>query len=34
MLVCIGCDRPSKVKRVRLGGKAITRVCKKCEREF
>lgn len=34
MLVCIGCDRPSKVKRVRHGGKSITRVCKKCEREF
>ena len=34
MLVCVGCDRPSKVKRVRLGGKSITRVCKKCEREF
>ena len=34
MLVCVGCDRPSKVKRVRHGGKSITRVCKKCEREF
>jgi large subunit ribosomal protein L24 len=34
MLVCAGCDRPSKVKRMRRGGKSITRVCKKCEREF
>ena len=34
MLVCVGCDRPSKVRRVRHGGKSITRVCKKCEREF
>jgi large subunit ribosomal protein L24 len=34
MLVCVGCDTPSKVKRVRAGGKSITRVCKKCEREF
>jgi len=34
MIVCAGCDRPSKVKRARLGGKSITRVCKKCEREF
>lgn len=34
MLVCAGCDTPSKVKRARLGGKSVTRVCKKCEREF
>lgn len=34
MLVCTGCDTPSKVNRARLGGKSITRVCKKCEREF
>jgi len=34
MLMCPGCDRPSKIKRVRHGGKSITRVCKKCEREF
>jgi len=34
MLVCAGCDRPSKVKRIRGGGKSMTRVCKKCEREF
>ena len=31
MLVCSGCDLPSKVKRMRRGGKSITRVCKKCE---
>jgi large subunit ribosomal protein L24 len=34
MLVCVSCDRPSRVKRMRSGGKSITRVCKKCEREF
>lgn len=34
ILVCAGCDTPSKVKRVRTGAKSITRVCKKCEREF
>lgn len=34
MLVCVGCDRPSRVQRSRQGGKSITRICKKCEREF
>lgn len=34
MLVCVGCDRPTRVKRIRAGGRSITRVCKKCEREF
>lgn len=34
MLVCEGCDTPSRVKRLRTGGKSFIRVCKKCEREF
>jgi large subunit ribosomal protein L24 len=34
MLVCGGCDRPTRVKRQRTGGKSVTRVCKRCEREI
>jgi large subunit ribosomal protein L24 len=34
LLVCVGCDRPTRVSRARKGGKSITRVCKKCDREF
>jgi large subunit ribosomal protein L24 len=34
MLVCEGCDTPSRVRRLRTGGKSFVRVCKKCEREF
>ncbi|PKQ28120.1 MAG: 50S ribosomal protein L24 [Candidatus Anoxymicrobium japonicum] len=34
MLVCAGCDAPSRVKRLRSGGKSIIRSCKKCGREF
>lgn len=35
MLVCTGCERPSRVRRVRRGGeKSITRVCVKCGREI
>lgn len=34
MLVCAGCESPTRVKRLRTGGKSITRVCKKCDREF
>lgn len=34
MLVCTGCDNPTRVKRLRTGGKSMIRVCKKCDREF
>jgi len=34
MLVCGGCDRPARVKRQRTGGKSVTRVCARCEREI
>lgn len=35
MLVCSGCERPTRVRRVRRSGeKSITRICVKCEREI
>ncbi|MBU4174434.1 MAG: 50S ribosomal protein L24 [Actinobacteria bacterium] len=34
MLVCSGCERPTRVRRLRTGGKSIIRVCKSCDREF
>ena len=35
MLVCSGCERPARIKRVRTGNdKSITRVCKRCDREI
>jgi large subunit ribosomal protein L24 len=34
MIVCGGCEKPVRVKRVRSGEKSVTRVCKKCEREI
>lgn len=35
MLVCGGCDRPTRVKRARdEGEKSFRRVCVKCEREI
>ncbi len=34
MLVCSGCERPTRVRRLRTGGKSIIRVCKRCDREF
>ncbi|MBU4194481.1 MAG: 50S ribosomal protein L24 [Actinomycetia bacterium] len=34
MLVCSGCDKPTRVRRARTGGKSIIRVCKRCDREF
>jgi len=34
MLVCPGCDRPTRVGTVRSGGKTPGRECKKCGREF
>jgi len=34
MLVCTGCERPTRVRRKRGDGKSITRVCVRCEREI
>jgi len=34
MLVCSGCEKPTRVRRLRTGGKSIIRVCKRCDREF
>lgn len=34
MLVCGGCERPTRVTRRRVGGKTIVRVCKRCDREI
>lgn len=34
MLVCSGCDRPTRITRQRSGAKSIIRVCKRCDREF
>lgn len=34
MLVCPGCDAPTRVARKRVGGKSFSRVCRKCEREI
>jgi large subunit ribosomal protein L24 len=34
MLVCSGCETPTRVVRKRTGGKSLIRVCKKCDREF
>jgi large subunit ribosomal protein L24 len=34
MLVCSGCEVPTRVTRKRTGGKSFVRVCKKCDREF
>ena len=34
MLVCSGCERPTRVRRLRTGGKSIIRACKSCDREF
>jgi large subunit ribosomal protein L24 len=34
MLLCPGCERPTRVKRLRKGRKSFSRVCIKCEREF
>ena len=34
LLVCSGCERPTRVVRKRAGRKSFTRVCKRCEREF
>jgi len=34
MIVCSGCERPTRVARKRTGGKSFSRVCKKCDREF
>ena len=35
MLVCPGCEKPVRIKRVRNEGAAsFERVCKKCNREF
>lgn len=34
MLVCSGCDTPTRVSRRRIGEKSFVRVCKKCDREF
>ncbi|HEY5531057.1 MAG TPA: 50S ribosomal protein L24 [Candidatus Anoxymicrobiaceae bacterium] len=34
MLVCSGCERPTRINRQRSGGKSFTRICKRCEREF
>ena len=35
MLVCPGCEKPTRVNRSRTpGGKSFERICKKCNREF
>ena len=34
MVVCSGCERPTRVARKRTGDKSFSRVCKKCDREF
>lgn len=34
ILVCSGCEKPTRVRRSRTGGKSIVRVCKRCDREF
>jgi len=34
MIVCSGCERPTRVARKRTGDKSFSRVCKKCDREF
>jgi large subunit ribosomal protein L24 len=34
MLVCSGCERPTRVIRKRTGAKSVTRVCIKCDREI
>ena len=34
MLVCGGCEAPTRVVRKRTGEKSFVRVCKKCEREI
>ncbi len=34
MLVCSGCERPTRVGRKRAGEKSFTRICKRCNREF
>jgi large subunit ribosomal protein L24 len=34
MLVCSGCETPTRVTRKRTGGKSFVRVCKRCDREF
>lgn len=34
ILVCGGCERPTRVARKRTGEKSFTRVCKRCDREF
>jgi large subunit ribosomal protein L24 len=34
MLVCGGCERPTRVLRKRTGAKSFDRVCKRCDREI
>lgn len=34
MLVCGGCERPTRVLRRRTGDKSFVRVCKRCDREI
>lgn len=34
MLVCPGCDTPTRVSRVRAGGKSFLRKCKRCDTQF
>lgn len=34
MLVCAGCERPTRIIRKRSGGKSFVRVCKRCDREI
>ena len=34
MLVCPSCDKPTRIRRVRRGGKSFTRICVRCEREI
>jgi large subunit ribosomal protein L24 len=34
MIVCSGCERPTRVGRKRTGEKSFSRICKKCDREF
>jgi large subunit ribosomal protein L24 len=34
MLVCPGCETPTRVTRKRMGEKSFVRVCKRCSREF